>query len=289
MIYAALAVLGLCFGSFVNAVVWRTKQQAKSRKPKVESLKQFSIFTGRSQCVHCGHKLAAKDLLPVLSWLALRGRCRYCKKPISWQYPIVELTMAAVFVLSYVFWFNPVELVSHSTGAGPIGAGQSVLFITWLVTSAGLAALAVYDWRHMLLPNRLLYPTFFVAFAGRLAYIAFFVSDKSHSLWLWFSSLVVASGIFFVIYFASREKAIGFGDVRLGLITGTVLADPALSLLMLFSASLLGTIIVLPALVTGRKKLTAKIPYGPFLIAATWLALLFGNELIDRYRYLFLT
>lgn len=259
-----LIFAGLCLGSFVQALVWRLR-------------KKKDFVRARSQCESCGRQLAVKDLVPLFSWLRLRGRCRYCKKPIGISAPAIEITMASVFGLSYVFWPQPLD------------ASQWLLLAAWLVTSAGLAALAVYDWRHMLLPNRLLYPTFFVAFAGRLAYIAFFVPDKSHSLWLWFSSLVVASGIFFVIYFASREKAIGFGDVRLGLITGTVLADPALSLLMLFSASLLGTIIVLPALVTGRKKLAAKIPYGPFLIAATWLALLFGNELIDRYRYLFLT
>src|SRR3989344_8576881 len=128
----ALFSLGLILGSFVNALVWRT-------------YKKKAILKGRSQCVHCGHQLAPADLVPVLSWLVLGSRCRYCKKNISVQYPLVELGTAAVFAMSYVLW--PVDLVG----------GQWVLFTTWLAVSVGLLALAVYDLRFMLLPNKILY------------------------------------------------------------------------------------------------------------------------------------
>src|SRR5438105_4077844 len=99
-----LAGLGLAFGSFINALVWRIHE-------KKDWVRQ------RSQCPHCGHKLAAKDLVPVISWLALRGRCRYCGKPISLQYPLVELAMAAVFISSYYFW-----------PGGVAGVGEWLLF-----------------------------------------------------------------------------------------------------------------------------------------------------------------
>lgn len=276
MILAILVVLGLCFGSFVNALVWRTRQQAKSQKLKAESSKQFSILAGRSQCVNCGHQLAAIDLIPVISWLFLRGRCRYCQKPISLQYPIVEILLGFVFVASYYFW--PVAL----------SGGQWVLFVTWLAVSVGLLALAVYDIRWMLLPNKILYPTFLVAAVGRLAYILFFSHNIAHSFWLLTLSLLVAGGIFWLIYEFSRGKAIGFGDVRLGAVTGTVVADPFLSLQMIFIASVLGTVVILPGLLSRHKTLTTKIPYGPFLIMATFIVLLFGASFSGWYQNLIL-
>lgn len=274
MIAALLFVLGLCFGSFVNALVWRTKQQAKSPKQRSESPTKLSILSGRSQCTNCGHSLSAIDLVPVLSWVTLKARCRYCGQKISAQYPVVEIIGSLVFVLSYFFW--PTQIVG----------GQLVLFITWLATSVGLLALAVYDAFWMLLPNRILYPTFIVALGGRLVYILFFASDKAHNFWLLALGLLVSSGIFWLIFELSRGKWIGFGDVRLGFITGALLADPLKSLLMIFIASLLGTFFVAPALLLKKKALGAHQPYGPFLITAAFIVILFGDQLINWYKNL---
>lgn len=274
MIVVILAVLGLSAGSFVNALAWRLHQQSKKRS---KSSKSLSIMNGRSMCPRCKHQLAAKDLVPVLSWLALNGRCRYCKKPISWQYPIVELAMAAVFVVSYLFW--PGNLADN---------GQVLLLATWLVSSVGLLALLVYDLKWMLLPTSVLYSTFAMAAVGRLGYILFFADDKRHSFWLLVLSLAVSSGIFWVLCVVSKERWIGFGDVSLGFTTGTLLADPQLAFLMIFSASLLGTIYVLPSLLTGQQKLTGRLPYGPFLIVASGFCLLWGDSVIHWYRHLFL-
>lgn len=254
-----LAWFGLAFGSFVNALVWRVKT-GKS-------------MNGRSQCPNCKHNLSALDLIPVLSWLMLRGKCRYCKKPISWQYPAVELAGALVFVASYHFW--PVELVSR---------GDWLLFITWLVSSVGLLALAVYDLRWMLLPSKILYPTAAIAISGRLIYLAAYESDKAQAALELLLSVAIASGIFFILYIVSSGRWIGFGDVRLGLITGALLADPGKSFLMIFLASMLGTLFVLPSLLTKKKNLQAKIPYGPFLIIGAFISLLFGQNLVDWYR-----
>jgi len=273
--YAVLAWLGLAFGSFINALVWRlheqSKKSARSKKPSL------SILKGRSMCPNCRHPLALIDLIPVLSWLALKGKCRHCHKKISWQYPAVELAGAAVFTLSYAFW--PAELQS---------AGQWLLFIDWLVVSVGLLALLVYDFRWMLLPSRLIYPTAAVAVTGRLAYIVGFETDRWQALLMWLLALGVASGIFWLLFEISKGKWIGFGDVRLGLITGTVLATPPKAFLMIFMASVLGTILVLPALITGRKSMTSRLPYGPFLIVATWLTMLFGDQILERYRGFFI-
>jgi prepilin signal peptidase PulO-like enzyme (type II secretory pathway) len=177
MVLAALilAWFGLSFGSFVNALVWRVHEQSKKRKSKSAKV-NLSIVNGRSICPHCKHMLAWYDLVPVFSWLFLRGRCRYCNKAIA-----------------------------------------------------------------------------------------------------------VASGIFWLLFVVSRGKWIGYGDVRLGLITGTILADPTKSFMMIIFGSLLGTLFILPALALGKKNMASKLPYGPFLIASTMLVLLFGDKILNWY------
>ena len=92
-------VLGVCFGSFVNALVWRIHEQSKPKKKRAASDKELSVVSGRSMCPNCKHTLSTKDLLPVISWLTLGGKCRYCSKPISWQYPSVEMLTALLFVV----------------------------------------------------------------------------------------------------------------------------------------------------------------------------------------------
>jgi len=276
-----LAWLGLSAGSFVNALVWRLHQRLSvvggqrldNHKTKTGQLKSenYSILNGRSMCVNCRHVLAWYDLIPLLSWLMLRGKCRYCKLPISPQYPVVELIGGLVFVSSYLLWPHTVHL-----------NGQWLLLATWLTSSVGLLALAVYDLRWMILPNKMIYPTLVVAAAGRLAYIIFFAASPGRALLLWALSVAVASGIFYAIY-SFNNKLIGFGDVRLGLVTGTLLAAPQYSLTMIFIASLLGSLAAAPALLRSKKSLTSRLPYGPFLITATAIIVIFGEPLLNWY------
>jgi leader peptidase (prepilin peptidase)/N-methyltransferase len=284
MIIVVLILFGLVLGSFVNALVWRLRRQELKALPtgrQVKSLKlkanenQYSILKGHSMCPDCEHRLVAKDLVPVFSWILLKGKCRYCKKPISWQYPAVELAAAVVFVSSYIFW--PGGLHVH---------GGLVLLVAWLGVSVGLLALLIYDFRWMLLPSKIIYPTLAVAATGRLIYLLAYEPNPRHGLLRWFLSVAVASGLFWLIFLSSKGAWIGYGDVRLGLITGTVLADPVKSFLMIFAASLLGLMFVLPTVILKRKGLASRIPYGPFLITATSLTLLFGQSVIDWYKNL---
>lgn len=256
---AIMAFLGLAFGSFVNALVWRFHE----RKNWVNA---------RSQCPDCEHQLSGRDLIPVISWLALRGKCRYCGQPISWQYPIVEIAGALIFSGSYLFWPSSLDQT-----------GNLILLATFLATSIGLLALIVYDFRWMLLPNKILYPTFFVAAAGQVAYLIGYEPQKLHFLLIWLASLAISSGIFLVLFVVSKGKWIGYGDVRLGLITGTLLHSPALSLLMIFLASILGTMFVGPSLLAKRRNLHERLPFGPFLIIATIICTLFGQSLLHWY------
>ena len=273
-----LFVLGLSWGSFVNALVWRLHEQTKSKKLNVKSKTpgiNLSIVNGRSMCPDCRHLLAWYDLVPLFSWIALKGKCRYCKKPISPQYPTIELIAGIVFAGSYLLWPSVVHL-----------NGQWLLLSTWLAASVGLLALAVYDLRWMILPNRIIYPTLAVAVAGRVGYIAAFENQPLHAVLLWAGSIVISSGVFLALFEFSKGKWIGYGDVRLGLITGSLLADPAKSLAMIFIASLIGTLVIIPSLRAGKRTLASKLPFGPFLIAATGIMVVFGDRLLDWYKNL---
>jgi prepilin signal peptidase PulO-like enzyme (type II secretory pathway) len=149
-------------------------------------------------------------------------------------------------------------------------------------------ALLVYDLKWMLLPNSIIYPTLLIAVAGKLIYLIGFEPHKSHSAALWALSVLAASGVFWFLYMISKGKWIGYGDVRLGLITGTLLQAPLKSLLMIFLASLIGSLTILPLISVGKRRLSAKIPYGPFLITATFICVLFGDSLINWYKSVFL-
>ena len=271
-----LGILGLVFGSFVNAFVWRVREQEnlkakKGAKNKAARLRELSILRGRSMCPDCGHELAAKDLIPVASWLVLRGNCRYCGKPISWQYPAVEAATALLFAGSYLFW--PADL--HGLGL--------LQFCFWLAFLVGFVALAVYDLRWFLLPDRIVFPLVWLALIELLAELAFFRVGWS-AVWSGLWGVLIASGIFFVLYQISGGAWIGGGDVKLGIILGILLGGPFNSLLLLFVASLLGTLASLPLLASGKAKAGTPIPFGPFLLMAATLVELFGGHFTNWFN-----
>ena len=263
-----VAVIGLILGSFINALVWRLHEQSavkgkKSKKPA--AARELSILRGRSMCPNCRHELSPLDLIPVLSWAYLRGRCRYCSAPISWQYPVVELSTSMLFVFSYVLW--PSSL--HGVGL--------FRFCLWLIFLVGFVALAVYDFKWFLLPDRIVYPLVGLAVVQVVLSFVF-----AHAGWqsllasLW--GVLIASGIFYVLYQVSDGAWIGGGDVKLGLVLGILIGGPLLSVLLLFVASVLGTLVSLPLLAVGKAKRSTPIPFGPFLIAAAIIVVLFGGH-----------
>ncbi|HVI60883.1 MAG TPA: prepilin peptidase [Candidatus Saccharimonadales bacterium] len=274
MIIAALLVAGLCLGSFVNALVWRLRAQAESEAAPGQA-KRLSILHGRSMCPHCRHGLAAKDLVPVLSWLSLGGKCRYCGRPISAQYPLVEAATAGLFVASYLWWpaaFTPF---------------QTALFVIWLLLLTGLMALLVYDLRWLLLPNKLVYPLSGLA-ALQAAALVVAADDPLMTLLNMVLAVAVGGGLFYVLFQLSGGKWIGGGDVKLGWLLGLIAATPARSLLLIFIAALLGSLVSLPLLAANRLKRSSTIPFGPFLIVAIVIVQLFGADIIQWYQKAFL-
>lgn len=278
-----LAVLGLFIGSFVGANVWRLRayqlredekageEVSASEKREVRKLKKTALIDDRSVCLHCGHQLMWYDLIPLLSWLQLGGKCRYCHKPIGWLEPIVEISMAAVFGLSYIFW--PMQLSS------PL---EAIHFSLWLVTCVGLAMLFIYDAKWFLLPNRVVFPLIGVGVLNSLIvlYQAHFSFDAIMNV---IYACLVLSGLYYLIYVASRYQWVGYGDIKLGLALALMLADWRLAALALFLANVIGTLMVLPLMISGKIERGTHISFGPLLISGWFFAGLFGLQIIHWY------
>lgn len=255
-------IAGLSAGSFVNALVWRLHEHK-------------DWLNGRSECVKCHHKLAAIDLVPVISWIILRGRCRYCHQKISIQYPIVELATLSLYLISYELW--PRQL----SGA------EIAVFVLWLGILTGLIALAVYDLRWMLLPSKLIY----VLLTASIIMTCISVIAYNHTLSALVNYLVavlIGGGLFYAIFTISKGKWIGGGDVRLGFLLGLLAATPGRSFLMIFLASLLGLIVSLPFLTRHKLNRSSIIPFGPFLIAALIVVQFAGQDIIQLYTRFFI-
>jgi len=258
MIILLLVLLGLSFGSFINAFVWRLHE-------RVDWLKR------RSECDYCHHVLSPLDLIPIFSWLALRGKCRYCHKPLSWQYPLSELTTAGLFCISYVYW--PFSLSG-------VGLFQ---FICWLVLVVGFVGLTIYDLKWRTLPDRIVF--FLVSVSIIQLLVVSIVGDNIKYLIGGFIGAAVIAGMFYLIFQLSNGKWIGGGDVKLGVCLGLVVGGPVNAVLLIFIASLAGTLFAIPLLLR-HKTINVNIPFGPYLMLATIVVFFLGNDITSWYKHL---
>jgi prepilin signal peptidase PulO-like enzyme (type II secretory pathway) len=258
-------IFGLIFGSFINALEWRLHQKEEADLNKINLDNSLSIVNGRSVCPNCRHQLNALDLIPLVSYLLLGGKCRYCRKKINWQYPVVELLTALTFVIFYLFW--PYSLAS---------ANGIFLLIISLLILIGLVALFIYDLKWYILPTSIIYVLFGLAFIYKILF--YFTIDQS------FSSVVVGSlvglliggGLFYLTFILSKGQWIGGGDVRLGTLLGFFLGGPINSLIFLFLASFIGSLYSIVLLLTKKANRKSLIPFGPFLILGAILVQLFS-------------
>lgn len=273
MIFALLLISGLAFGSFVNAFVWRLHQLESNKKLSRKQKSDLSYVNGRSMCIHCRHELAWYDLLPLMSWFLLKGKCRYCNKPISWQYPAVEAVTAGLFVLSYATW--PYDSILHTPYS-------ILLFISWLVFIVGFVALAVYDIRWMLLPNKIVYSLTAVAIV-QVILKGIVTGQLLSAISGAFLGFLIIGGLFYLLFQVSGGKWIGGGDVKLAFMIGPLVGSATGAFMVIFLASLLGTLISLPFVVKNSLRMNARIPFGPFLLIATFVVYLYGEKMINWY------
>ncbi len=283
VVYIALVLVGACLGSFAGATVWRlrARQLATDKKQKrpvdhkeytrLKKLLGHSLTKDRSQCLHCGYTLRWYDLIPIFSWLSLKGKCRECRKSIGWFELLIELGMVAFFVLSYAFWPMPLETgfdIAH--------------FILWLAAGVLLGILFAYDFKWFLLPDVVVIALGVVGVAITVM-SGFQTGDWLGTLWTAIGSIGILSGLYLVLYVASRGRWIGFGDIKLGVGLALLLTDWQLALVALFLANLIGCLVVIPFMVTGKLKRNSHVPFGPLLIAGTVLAWFVGWPVLEWY------
>jgi leader peptidase (prepilin peptidase)/N-methyltransferase len=248
---AGVGGLGLAVGSFLNVVIWRV--------PRRESL----VRPG-SRCPHCGAPVRRRDNVPLLSWVALRGRCRACRETIGWRYPLVEAGTAVLFgALAWHFEAH-LELVG------------------FLVLAATLVAVGVIDLEHYIVPNRILWPVS-VASVAFLAAVAV-TQGRGDDLATALLGAVGAFATLFLVHLAS-PRGMGMGDVKLAFLLGLYLGwiDGGHVALGLFAGFLLGAVAGVVLIATGLRGRRDPVPFAPFLGAGTLVAVLYGGAILDWY------
>lgn len=241
---AVVFVFGLIVGSFLNVVILRHKTGK-------------SAAGGRSECMSCGGKLRFWELVPVLSFIALRGKCARCGARISWQYPLVELSVATLLTLVY-------------------GLHQPLLpMLALMVVMALLAVLVVYDLKHKILPDVFMYPLIaFSAFYG-LQHVTTWYGVLMVAL----SGVVVAAPLF-LLWAGSRGRWMGFGDVKLAVAMGFLLGM-YLGFSALWYGFILGAIYGVTLLMLGKVRAKSEVAFGPFLVLGTLIALFTGIGFLE--------
>jgi len=241
-------LLGLFIGSFLNVAIYRL--------PRGET-----IILGRSHCPACGQALAWYDLVPVLSYFALRGRCRYCGTSISPRYPLVELLTGAVFAALF-YRFGPTPVLAK-----------------YLFLGAVLIAAAFIDLEHYLIPDRLV-------LAGLAGAVILGFAARDVGIWSALAGCAAGAGFLSVIAVISKG-GMGGGDVKLAAVTGLFLGWP-LAALALFLAIVSGGLAAAIFLLLGIKGRKDPVPFAPFIAAGTLIAILWGAYIIGWYRQVFL-
>ena len=252
-------------GSFANCLIWRLYKQ--------------ETIGGRSYCPLCRHSLAWYDNIPLLSYLNLRGRCRFCHKRISRQYPVVELMMALLFLF---FWFKHLDFLYLDIDVLMVTIKPLSFWLylirDWLAVFI-FSVIFVFDARFYLVSNAIVFP----------ASLCFIILN----LFLgasWFTLLltIIVAGLFFALqFFITRGRGLGEGDIWLGLLLGTLFPDWGLLIVAILSAYLIGTFVGLGLIIVGRKSWGSKLPLGVFLALGAIIALAWGPAIISSYWRLF--
>ena len=244
---------GLCLGSFLNVCIYRIPIDR-------------SIVRPPSSCPQCGERIRFYDNIPVISYIFLLGKCRYCRKQISLRYPIVEATTGLLSLAIFIRY------------------GLSHEYFLFLLFVASLVAISFIDLQHQIIPQIISLPTILI---GLAAISVFELNDIS-----WLDSLIGIIGGWGVFYLFGRifkwlrgKEGLGGGDATLLAMIGAWTGWQALPFIILIS-SLTGTFIGGGSLLLGGQKLSQRIPFGPFLALGALIYLFFGRELVSWYYQL---
>lgn len=258
MIETIIFVLGLFFGSFLGVLVDRL-------------INGENIIKGRSHCEKCKKELGLLDLVPVLSFVMLKGKCRYCHTKLSYFYPIIEITTGTLFLLTYIlFGFN--------------STGVNLEFFYYLFIISSFIVIFFTDLKYGIISDKVVFPAVVISLFYFLIFKPFLLLPHLLSGLGAFIFFIVISYGFYIL---TKKQSMGGGDIKLSFLLGLFLGFPGI-LVSLYLAFLTGAIISI-ILILWKKKTSLKdtLPFGPFLISGTIISFFFGS-LIYRYALTFL-
>ncbi len=277
-LFAVVAgLVGLVIGSFLNVVIhrlplmlereWRAQCAELAGTPATTEA-HFNLVVPRSRCPACQAQIRARNNIPLLSWLWLRGRCASCQARISARYPVVEaLTGALSAAVAWHFGWGPQALMA--------------LLITWY-----LIAMSGIDLDHQLLPDSLTLPLIWLGLLASLWHVPgghwplpvtpteAIIGAVAGYLFLW--------GVFHAFKLLTGKEGMGYGDFKLFAAAGAWLGWQLLPLILLLSAAV-GAVVGLTLIVLKRHSRERPLPFGPFIAGATWIAMLWGPQIVERY------
>lgn len=246
LLYIIVFVYGIVIGSFVNVLICRLPEHE-------------NIATERSHCMSCGHKLRWYDLVPLFSWLFLRGKCRYCGARISVQYPIVEAVNGFGYVL--ILFANGISLSS----------------ILYMLCFSILTAIAVIDWRTYEIPVGLNIAILALGVAGTIA--------DYRNVWYHLIGMVAVSGFLLLLYIVTRGRGIGGGDIKLMGAAGLLLGWKHIIFALVIGCVVGSVIHIILMKVKGKDRVLA---FGPYLAVGLFAVMIWGSQMIDWYAGLFM-
>lgn len=240
MSIAFIFLLGLCVGSFLNVLAYRLPHNLP--------------ITGRSFCPTCKKKIPWHDNLPLVSFVFLKGKCRFCHSPISLQYPLVELATGILFVFVFFNFYPDFTLIAY-----------------YLFLVSSLIVVFVSDLLYQIIPDEVVYPAILFSFLYGLGKTPYFLPSA------------IGAGVFFLaLHFATRRRGMGMGDVKLSFLMGLILGYPQV-LVALYLAFLTGAASGVILILLGKKRFGQHIPFGPFLAGATITALFWGEPILKWF------
>jgi len=271
LLLGGVFVLGALIGSFLNVVIlrlpailehdWRCQCKELLELPAEPEHQPPGIVIARSKCPKCNHQIRSWENIPLISYLALRGRCSSCKAGISWRYPLVELTTAVLFVIT--LWHF-----------GPGIQGAAALALT-----AVLIALTGIDADTQLLPDNITLP---LVWSGILVNYFSVYTDLASSVMGAIAGYLLLWSIYHGFKLLTGKEGMGYGDFKLLAAMGAWMGWQSLPLVVLMS-SVVGAAFGIILMATGKLQRDKPMPFGPFIAAAGWIALIWGEKIMDQY------
>ncbi len=265
-----VALLGACVGSFLNVVIyrlpvmmeraWRAEIEEQADAPPSVNQETFNLAQPASTCPKCQHKIRAWENIPVVSYLFLRGKCASCSTSISPRYPIIEIVTALLSIV--IAWHF-----------GPTWAAAAALFLTW-----ALITLTMIDFDHQLLPDVITLP--FVWLGLGLGLFGVFVDIHTAVIGA-MAGYLSLWGVFWLFKLVTGKEGMGYGDFKLLALLGAWMGWQAIPVIIIMS-SVVGAIVGITLVIFGRNK-DIPIPFGPYLAAAGFITLIWGEPITQAY------